>query len=219
MKLVIDLSSNAIAGGTTDDKYQVSPTQCLIEAPENFDMSLASEWEFDGVNVNHNPAVALNRVKAARKTKIKAEAEALIVATDWKLQRAKEREAAGWATLSDIDVVLAERESIRRSSSAAEAALDALTTVADVTAFAWSVGIDVRPPGRLTHKQFLERFTDTEITAILTARASSITLEKWWVRFEKSQTVVLEDPQTIAGVNALEISGLIAAGRAEAILT
>ena len=219
MKLVIDLSSNTVAGGTTDDRFQVSPTQCLIEAPKNFDMSLASEWEFDGATLNHNPEVALNRAKEARKTKIKAEAEAMIVATDWKLQRAKEREAAGWATLSGIDVVLAERESIRRSSSTAEAALDALTTVADVTSFTWSVNIDVRPPGRLTHKQFLERFTDTEITAILTARAASIPLEKWWVRFEKSQTVILEDPQTIAGVNALEISGLIATGRAKAILT
>ena len=52
-------------------------------------------------------------------------AAARIEATDWKLARAREREAAGWATLAEVDAVLAEREAIRRSSNAAEAAVDA----------------------------------------------------------------------------------------------
>ena len=35
MKLVIDLSSNTVVGGTTDDEFKPSSNQVLIEAPED----------------------------------------------------------------------------------------------------------------------------------------------------------------------------------------
>lgn len=149
MKLVIDLSSNTVVGGTTDAGFSASTHQRLIDAPEDFDMATAAEWSFDGVSVTRDPVAALDRAKSARKTRIKAEAAQLIVAMDWKLTRAREREAAGWATLAEVDAVLAQRETIRRSSSAAELALDALTDAASVQAFAWSVDVIVPPPERV----------------------------------------------------------------------
>jgi hypothetical protein len=73
-------------------------------------------------------------------------------------------------------------------------------------------------PTPLTHKQFMDRFTDTELAAIMTAAKSSIELELWFKRFEMAQDILLNDPQTISGVNALETAGLIAEGRATEIL-
>jgi hypothetical protein len=70
----------------------------------------------------------------------------------------------------------------------------------------------------LTHKQFMDKFTDAELAEIMTAAKSSIELELWFKRFEMAQDILLTDPQTIAGVNALETAGLIAEGRATEIL-
>lgn len=97
----------------------------------------------DGVTVMYDDAARLLQAKAARRLRIKAEARSLIEALDWKLCRAREREEGGWGTLVEIDVVLAEREAIRRSSDAAEAALDALTEAASVQAFTWCVDVAV----------------------------------------------------------------------------
>ena len=55
--------------------------------------------------LQHASGGGLAQAKAARKTRIKAEAARLIEATDWKLSRAREREAAGWATLAEVDAV------------------------------------------------------------------------------------------------------------------
>jgi hypothetical protein len=73
-------------------------------------------------------------------------------------------------------------------------------------------------PVPLTHKQFMDKFTDSELAAIMTAAKSSIELELWFKRFEMAQDILLNDPQTISGVNALETAGLIATGRASEIL-
>jgi hypothetical protein len=73
-------------------------------------------------------------------------------------------------------------------------------------------------PTPLTHKQFMDRFTDSELAAIMTAAKSSIELELWFKRFEMAQDILLTDPQTISGVNALETAELIAEGRATEIL-
>jgi len=73
-------------------------------------------------------------------------------------------------------------------------------------------------PTPLTHKQFMDRFTDSELAAIMTAAKSSIELELWFKRFEMAQEIILSDPQTVTGVNALETAGLIATGRATEIL-
>lgn len=52
----------------------------------------------------------------------------------------------------------------------------------------------------------------------MTAAKNSIELELWFKRFELAQDIRVDDPQTINGVNALEVLGLIDQGRAIEIL-
>lgn len=139
MKLVIDLSSNSVVGGTTDQEFKALPTQVLIDAPDDFEMESAAEWSFDGVGISRDPMAALDRAKLGRKARIKAEAKALIEALDWRVTRARERAEAGISGGESLASVLGLRESIRTSSSAAEAAVEALTDVASVQSFSWSV--------------------------------------------------------------------------------
>lgn len=75
------------------------------------------------------------------------------------------------------------------------------------------------PAQPLTHKQFMDRFTDAELAGIIAASKSSVELELWFKRFEMAQEIRIDDPQTIFGVTALEGFGLIAEGRANEILT
>ena len=172
----------------------------------------------DGTTVVHDVTALLTQSKAVRQARIKAEAARLIEALDWKLARAREREAAGWGTLAEVDAVLAEREAIRRSSDAAEEALDALTDAASVLAFTWSVDVPVTPSRRLTRKQFTERFSAVELQAVLAAVSSNGALRAWWEKFCLADDINLDDPATLAGAQALEIAGLIGSGRAAEVL-
>ena len=216
-KAIIDLNTNAIVGiandGVAPEKHQL-----LLDLPEDFNPDEVAEWAYDGQGLTRDTVALLDRAKAARKTRIKAEAARLIEATDWKLARAREREAAGWATLAEVDAVLAEREAIRRSSNAAEAAVDALTDVGSVQTFTWSIDVAVAAPRRLTHKGFSDRFTDAEMQAILAAAETNAALKTWWEKFKLARDINLDDPATQGGVQALEIAGLIGEGRAAEVL-
>ncbi|VEB40178.1 Uncharacterised protein [Chromobacterium violaceum] len=130
----------------------------------------------------------------------------------------REREAAGWGTLAEVDAALAGREAIRRSSNAAEQAVDALTDAASVQAFTWTVDVAVAVPRRLTHKQFMARFTDAEMQGMLKAFGDNPALRPWWERFSLARDISLDDPATQAGVQALEAAGLIGKGRAGEVL-
>ena len=216
-KAIIDLNTNAIVGIANDvvapEKHQV-----FIDLPEDFNPDDVAEWAYDGQGLTRDTVALLERAKAARKARIKAEAARLIEATDWKLARAREREAAGWATLAEVDAVLAEREAIRRSSNGAEAAVDALTDVGSVQTFTWSIDVAVAAPRRLTHKGFSDRFTDAEMQAILAACQANAALNAWWEKFKLARDINLDDPATQGGVQALEIAGLIGEGRAAEVL-
>ena len=216
-KAIIDLNTNAIVGiandGVTPEKHQL-----LLDLPEDFNPDDVAEWAYDGHGLTRDTVALLERAKAARKARIKAEATRLIEATDWKLARAREREAAGWATLAEVDAVLVEREAIRRSSNAAEAAVDALTDVGSVQTFTWSIDVPVAAPRRLTHKGFSDRFTDAEMQAILAAAEANAALKTWWEKFKLASDINLDDPATQGGVQALEIAGLIGEGRAAEVL-
>jgi hypothetical protein len=216
-KAIIDLNTNAIVGiandGTAPEKHKL-----LVDLPEDFNPDDVAEWAYDGQGLTHDTVALLERAKAARKARIKAEAARLIEATDWKLARAREREAAGWAALAEVDAVLAEREAIRRSSSAAEADVDALTDVGSVQTFTWSIDVAVAAPRRLTHKGFSDRFTDAEMQAILAACQANAALNAWWEKFKLARDINLDDPATQGGVQALEIAGLIGEGRAAEVL-
>ena len=216
-KAIIDLNTNAIVG-IANDGFIPEKHQLLLDLPEDFNPDDVAEWAYDGQGLTHDTVALLERAKAARKARIKAEAARLIEATDWKLARARERETAGWATLAEVDAVLAEREAIRRSSSAAEADVDALTDVGSVQTFTWSIDVAVAAPRRLTHKGFSDRFTDAEMQAILAACQANAALNAWWEKFKLARDINLDDPATQGGVQALEIAGLIGEGRAAEVL-
>ncbi|ERE08068.1 hypothetical protein [Pseudogulbenkiania ferrooxidans] len=216
-KAIIDLNVNAIVGianaGGTPEKHQL-----LLDLPEDFQPDDIAEWVYDGKGLVRDPSAFLKQVKTARKARIKLEAAHLIEADDWKLQRAREREAAGWGTLAEVDAELAARESIRRSSNAAEQAVDSLTDAASVQAFVWSVDVAVVAPRRMTHKQFMARFTDAEIQAMLKAFGDNPALRPWWERFSLARDISLDDAVTQNGLQALEAAGLIGKGRAAEVL-
>ena len=216
-KAIIDLNTNAIVG-IANDGFIPEKHQLLLDLPEDFNPDDVAEWAYDGQGLTRDTVALLERAKAARKARIKAEAARLIEATDWKLARAREREAAGWAALAEVDAVLAEREAIRRSSSAAEADVDALTDVGSVQTFTWSIDVAVAAPRRLTHKGFSDRFTDAEMQAILAACQANAALNAWWEKFKLARDINLDDPATQGGVQALEIAGLIGEGRAAEVL-
>ena len=218
MKIIINLNSGTIIGTTTDANHVAQPSQLILDAPAGFSIEQAEEWIYDGSTVKRDLAGLLAKAKAARKARIKIEAQTLIEATDWKLQRAKEREAAGWATLAEVNAVLAERESIRQSSNTAEAAVESMTDAASVTAFAWSVSTNIATPRLLTHRQFMVRFTNAELQALLTVVAGSVAVRVWWEQYQAAENVNLDDPETRAGVTALESAGILSAGRAAEIL-
>ena len=79
----------------------------------------------------------LSNVKNNRIAIIKDEAADRIAATDWRLERARERAALGEQNQETEADVLAEREQIRQASNAAEAAVIALTMVEQVKTFSW----------------------------------------------------------------------------------
>lgn len=77
---------------------------------------------------------------------------------------------------------------------------------------------------RLSTLAFRDRFTQAEKVAIYTAAKSSIEVQIWLDDLaaatpESDGTAVdLDDPRTIADVQALEVAGLIGAGRAAQVL-
>ena len=80
----------------------------------------------------------------------------------------------------------------------------------------------VSPSGRMiTRYQFLNRFTMTELAAILAAAKTDTIVEAIMKKLEavKDYEVDLDDPQTIGGVDTLIAKGHIQANRKTAILS
>lgn len=71
---------------------------------------------------------------------------------------------------------------------------------------------------RWTPLQFIERFTDAEQLAIVTAAQSTPALRLWYDKAMAADEIVSDDPRTIAGVQALVDAGLISAQRKTEIL-
>ena len=74
------------------------------------------------------------------------------------------------------------------------------------------------PAPRWTSLQFIERFTDSEQLAIVTAAASVPALRLWYDKAMAADEIVADDPRTIAGVQALVTAGLITEQRKTEIL-
>ena len=70
----------------------------------------------------------------------------------------------------------------------------------------------------LTPYEFVTLFTDGEMAGILAAAQTSQAVNVYLERLRFAQEVLLSDPATIAGVNALATGGLITTARASEIL-
>lgn len=79
-------------------------------------------------------------------------------------------------------------------------------------------------PRKLSKLEFINRFTDAEYVAILSAAKQSVMVEAWLKKFEMTSvepdggSIDVRDPRTIEGVNALEAFGIIGQGRTQQIL-
>lgn len=71
----------------------------------------------------------------------------------------------------------------------------------------------------ITKIAFMERFTDEELAAIYAAAKADVRVEVWMDKLRLASEVDLDDPRTIAGVQALETMGLIGEGRAAEVLS
>ena len=73
-------------------------------------------------------------------------------------------------------------------------------------------------PRTITKLEYLRRFTTAERVAIRAAAAANPVLDDYLKLMELAQEINLDDADTIAAVQMMEQSGLIAAGRAAEIL-
>lgn len=92
----------------------------------------------------------------------------------------------------------------------------------DLSKFEWDKGgltFKLKNTARIITKlSYLRRFTSQERVTIRAAAKTEPVLEDYMALLELSEEVNLDDPDTIAAVNMLEMAGLIAAGRAAEIL-
>jgi hypothetical protein len=70
----------------------------------------------------------------------------------------------------------------------------------------------------LTPKEFLSRFTLAEWEAIENACTVSSAMRFWMKKYDKSQDIDLEDPETIDGMNSMVQFGLITPERLPVIM-
>lgn len=77
---------------------------------------------------------------------------------------------------------------------------------------------DTSPIRRITKLSFRNRFTDAEKLAIYTAAESSAQIRVWLDDLAAAEFIDLDYPATVAGVQALEVAGLIGSGRAAEVV-
>ena len=218
MFAIINTETNEVEGLSSHGDCEIRANQKFVEIPAELTFENTQYAAFDGEKVYFNTEAYLADLKSAKIAQIKVEAKALIEATDWQLQRAEERESCGFTALSDLDDILTARENIRQSSNKAEAAVNALTTEAEIADFTWGVENLVEHPNRITKKQFLDLFTDQEIATILAAAETNATLEVFYEKVKIATYINLNEQAVQLGLQMLELGGLLAQGRAAEIL-
>lgn len=203
----------AIIGYGEEQRDDVGVSWAL---PPGFDP--AEGWVWDGHGLIRDPAKLLADAKSARIAEIKRQASEAITALQWRIERAQERDRLGLPG-ETVEEVLLEREAIRRASNRCEAEINAAQDIAAVQVVQFAVTeADRATPQRLTRLEFLRRFTDEEMQAIVAAADASPALKAALLKWQTAEGIVLTDPATVAGVQALEIAGLIGEGRAAEIL-
>lgn len=220
MNVLVDLvSQKIIAFPYPNTGAVLPPGQIVAEVPEDFDPVFFARYYYSEGVLARDDTRWVNEFKQARIRLIKEEATRLLEESDWTLQRAREREEAGWTALSTINELLARRESIRKSSDKAEADVTLLSEPNDIIAFRWEVVYDVAAPRRITRQSFLSLFTNEETSGIMLAAKQTPLIEGWLMRVQAAQYVNLDDPATIMGVQGMALAGLITSERATEILS
>jgi hypothetical protein len=74
------------------------------------------------------------------------------------------------------------------------------------------------PKTQFTSLEFLDRFTEAEQIAVVTATLANAQVKLWYDKMLAASFVDLEDPRTEGGLNALVLSGLITQSRKNEIL-
>lgn len=72
---------------------------------------------------------------------------------------------------------------------------------------------------RFSSLEFLERFTETEQLAVVSATMANAKVKLWYDKLLAAEYVDLTDPRTEAGIDALVAAELIAAERKAALMT
>lgn len=210
IKLIV-IDGQIIGTTTPDDPNGYT----LIDPPEGFDN------ELDGLEYNAASGTAhynLSAYQARRTNELRAQAQTQIEALQWRIERATEREQLGLPG-ETLEAVLVEREALRRASNRCAAEVQAATTLDAVRAVVFDVtDADRATPNRITRLQFLSRFTDAEMQAVIAASDQSPALRAALMKWQTADGIVLTDAATVAGVEALEIAGLLTAGRAAEVL-
>lgn len=210
IKLIV-IDGQIIGTTTPDDPNGYT----LIDPPEGFDNELDG-LEYDAQS--HSARYNLSAYQARRNNELRAQAQVQIEALAWRIERAKEREQLGLPG-ETLEAVLVEREALRRASNRCEAEVQAATTLDAVRAVQFDVtDADRATPNRITRLQFLSRFTDAEMQAVIAASDQSPALRAALMKWQTADGIVLTDAATVAGVEALEIAGLLTAGRAAEVL-
>jgi len=219
IRAIVKTSSGQLCGFTDWADY-VPATGCVIvDLPQGYTDDMADLLVYQNGQLSIDQNRLRDRERETVRAKIKAEAGQRISDTDWRLERAREREYLGTSGLTDVDTVLSEREAIRQTSNAIEMRLDALDDVEAVRAFAWTFdGMEVKVPSRMTRKKFLDRFTPEEMATIMAASDQSPAIKAWLITFQSSELIDLGDPTLAMGIGALEMSGLLPEGRAAQVL-
>lgn len=212
------IENGIITSITSDAEHPCAENETLLPAPADLSAENASEWILQGGQLVRDPVRQLNNARALRIGQIKGQASASIDALGWRLERAREQDAMAIPGERVADI-LAAREAIRRASNRTEAAVLAAETLEEIAAITLEITDDdtVRPAA-ITREQFLARFTQEEIGAILTAAKANVALEAFVLRLTTASYISVCDAATQAGVQALEIAGLLSSGRAEQIL-
>lgn len=70
----------------------------------------------------------------------------------------------------------------------------------------------------VSRSTMLARFTDAELAMILSAAAQNVAVAVWVKRFDTAADIDLDDALVVMGVQALEVFGILASGRAGEIL-
>lgn len=210
-KLIIQ--NNAIIGTTTADdpnNYQ------LIDPPTDWDNDLVGlVFEADTQTVNYS----VDALRAKQTAMVQADATTQINAMQWRIERAKERETLGIAG-ETVNQILLEKEAIRKASNRVENEINKASTITEIKNAVLAIKPEDMPiAARVSRLEFLRRFTDDEMNAFVTATKNNIALESYLMKLQNAEGIVLTDPATIMGVQALEMLGIIGTGRAAIILT